>query len=69
MNTYIWSLLAIGLSLSSCLCVRLGYMFLPPSWDDKPFWIGFILYVTVLIVSGLAVMRAFVYAGLATTGG
>jgi hypothetical protein len=44
-------------------------MFLPPSWDDKPFWIGFILYVTVLIVSGLAVMRAFVYAGLATTGG
>jgi peptidoglycan biosynthesis protein MviN/MurJ (putative lipid II flippase) len=69
MNTYIWSLLAIGLSLSSWLCVRLGYTFLPPSWDDKPFWIGFLLYLAALIVSALAVIRAFAYAGLATTGG
>jgi hypothetical protein len=69
MNTYVWSLLAIGLSLGSWLCVRLGYTFLPPSWDDKPFWIGFLLYVAALIVSGRAVTRAFAYAGLATTGG
>ncbi|UFH57545.1 hypothetical protein [Spirosoma sp. KNUC1025] len=67
MNTYLLSLVAISLALGSWLCVRLGYSFLPPSWDDKPFWIGFLLYIAAMIVSGVAVIRAFGYAGLTTT--
>ena len=67
MNTYLLSLLAIGLSIGSWLSVRLSYSFLPSSWNDKPFWVSFWLYVLALIVSGTAVIQAFLYVGLPAT--
>ncbi|MFD2574351.1 hypothetical protein ACFSUS_27195 [Spirosoma soli] len=63
MNIYVLNLLTLGLTLSAWLCTRLGYTFLPPSWDDKPFWIGFLLYMAALVASCIMLGRSFTFAG------
>lgn len=63
MKLHMFNLITLGTSLASWLCARLGYTVLPTTWDDKPFWIGFLLYVAALVMSGIALVRAFAYAG------
>ncbi|CCG99666.1 hypothetical protein FAES_1656 [Fibrella aestuarina BUZ 2] len=58
MNTFALSLAAMGLSVGVWLLVRLGYTYLPPSWDDKPFQVGLLLYLVALLVTGWAIVRA-----------
>lgn len=57
MKLYYWNLLSLGLTLLSWVIARLGYMWLPKSWYDFIWHLGFLVYLVAFAVLGWGAVR------------
>lgn len=58
MKLFYWNFIALGLLLLSWLIIRLGYSFLPESWETASWHTGFLVYLSAFAGLGWGILRA-----------